>query len=79
MEGASPTRKGRFRVHREFERSRIELAMLATAYRRIVPEDRLSLAERNGDPTDRRSADSQSDLQEHIDWIQHHVSAIGGH
>lgn len=79
MEGASPTRKKRFRVHREFERSRIELAMLAAAYRRILPEDRLSLAERNVDPMDPRHDDGQPASQENLDSIQHYVSAIGGH
>lgn len=79
MEGASPTRKRRFRIHREFERSRIELAMLAVAYRRILPDDRLSLAERNSDPIDRRHQDGQAASQKYIDSIQHYVSAIGGH
>ena len=78
MEGASPTRKRRFRVHREFERSRIELAMLAAAYRRILPEDRLSLAERNGDPIERRHDDGQAASQQD-NSIQDYVSAIGGH
>jgi len=79
MEGASPTRKRRFRVHREFEGSRIELAMLAAAYRRILPENRLSLVERNSDPIDRRHDDGQPASQENIDSIQHYVSAIGRH
>lgn len=78
MEGASPTRKKRFRVHRKFERSRIDLAMLATAYRRILPEDRLSLAERNIDPTDGRHDDGQLALQENIVSVRHYGSAKGG-
>jgi len=79
MEGASPTRKRRFHVRREFERSRIEPAMLAAAYRRILPEDRLSLAERNSDPMDRHHDDGQPASQEHMDSIPHYVSAIGGY
>lgn len=79
MEGTSPKRKRRFRVHREFECSRIEQAMLAAAYRKILPDDRLSFVERNGDPIDRGNGDSQPALRESTDSILHYVLATGGH
>lgn len=52
MEGKSPDRKRRIRVHREFECSRIEQAMLAVAYRAILPEAGLHLVERGRDVGD---------------------------
>jgi hypothetical protein len=79
MEGTSPGRKGRFRVHREFECSRIEQAMLAAAYRSILPEDRLRFAERNGDPVDRCADNGRLTSPENTDSKLHYVSAIGGH
>ncbi len=78
MEGTSPGRKRKFRIHREFECSRIEQAMLAAAYRRILPEDRLSFAERS-DPTDRRHDDGQPVSQDSTESKPHYVSAMGGH
>jgi|COG998Drversion2_1049125.scaffolds.fasta_scaffold293434_2 hypothetical protein len=79
MEGTSPGRKRRFRVHREFECSRIEQAMLAAAYRRILPDERLRFVQRNGDPIDGCSGDSQPASQANTDSILDYVSATGGH
>ena len=79
MEGTSPATKRRFRVHREFECSRIEQAMLAAAYRSILPEDRLSFAERNSDRMDRSPDAGQPASQENSDSKHHYVWAIGGH
>ena len=59
MEGRSTDRERRFKVHRMFESSRIEQAMLAAAYRRILPEDRLRFAERHSDAIDCRQGDCQ--------------------
>jgi hypothetical protein len=78
MEGACPRRKGRFQVHREFECSRIEQAVLAAAYRSILPEHRLSLAEGNSDSVDRCPNAGPLASHEHADSILHYVSAIGG-
>lgn len=77
MEGRSPKRKRRFRVHREFECSRIEQAMLAAAYRRILPKERLSFVQRDDDPLD--GSGSQPAWQESTDSILDYVSATGGH
>ena len=48
MEGRSRRTKRTYRVHRKFECSRIENAVLAEVYRRILPDERLELVERNG-------------------------------
>jgi hypothetical protein len=79
MEGTSPGKKRRFRIHREFECSRIEQAMLAAAYRRVLPEDRLSFAESNRDPIDRCQEASQPASQDNTDSPPTYVSARGGH
>lgn len=79
MEGRSPKRKRRFRVHREFECSRIEQAMLAAAYRRILPNEQLSFVQRDDDPFDGCSSGSQPASQESTDPILDYVSATGGH
>ena len=77
MEGTCPGRKGRFRVYREFECSRIEQAMLAAAYRKILPNDRLSFVQRNDVRSD--GCDSQTASQESTDSLLDYVSATGGH
>ena len=79
MEGTSLGKKRRFRIQREFECSRIEQAMLATAYRRILPDDRLSFVERNGAPIDGCNGDNQPTSEQNTDSILHYVSATGGH
>lgn len=79
MEGTSPGKKGRFRVHREFECSRIEQAMLASAYRSILPEDQLRFAERSSDPGAENPEAVGPAIEENTDSKQHDVLAIGGH
>lgn len=82
MEGTNQTktkeRRKKVHVHREFECSRIEQAMLATAYRRILPEKRLKLAQRNNGRHDRRDGHG---MAAHVknNSKRHHVSATGGH
>lgn len=63
MEGRSPSKTRRFRVHREFECSRIEQAVLAAAYRKVLPDEHLNLVERNSDAIDRCNGDVQRDWQ----------------
>lgn len=46
MEGRSQRSGRRVRIQRKFECSRVEQSMLAEAYRRILPYDRLRLVER---------------------------------
>jgi hypothetical protein len=79
MEGRSPRKTRRFRVHREFECSRIEQAVLAAAYRKVLPDERLSLVERDGDAIARCNGDGQPDSQRDTNSVPRYVSAIGGH
>jgi len=80
MEGRSPRKKTKLRVQREFECSRVEQAVLASAYQTILPDDRVSFTERvlaAVGPAERdanvlfrlRTADCSSQF----------ASAIGGH
>jgi hypothetical protein len=52
--------------------------MLAAAYRKVLPEDRLSFAESDGVPIDRQEA-SQPASQDNTDSKPANVSATGGH
>ena len=79
MVGRSQRKKERYRVHRKFECSRIEHAMLAEAYRRILPDSRLSFVERNKTTIDRCNAEGQPVLQEGENLLPNYVAAIGGH
>ena len=79
MEGRSQRKKEMFRVHRKFECSRIEHAVLAEAYRRILPDDRLSLVERNNTTINRCNGESQPVLQEGTNLLPNYVTAMGGH
>jgi len=79
MEGRSQRKKERFRVHRKFECSRIEHAMLAEAYRRILPDSRLSFAERDKATIEHCDAEGQPVLQEGENLLPNYVAAIGGH
>ena len=79
MEGISQGSKERFRVHRKFECSRIEHAMLAEAYRRILPENCLSLVERNSTAINRSNGAIQADFQDGTNVLPNYVTAIGGH
>ena len=78
MEGTSPGRKGRFRVSREFECSRIEQAMLAAAYRRILPDDRLKLVERENSSVNRCNDEGRSASYGDTDSSHHYAMAMGG-
>ena len=79
MEGTSQGSKERFRVHRKFECSRIEHAMLAEAYRRILPDNCLNLVERNNTAIDRCNGESQPVLQEGTNLQPNYVTAMEGH
>ena len=79
MEGRSQRNQKRFQVHREFESSRIEQAMLAEAYRRILPDNCLNLVERNNTSIDRCNGESQPVLQDGTNLLPNYVTAIGGH
>lgn len=79
MAGRSQRKKERYRVHRKFECSRIEHAMLAEAYRRILPDGRLSFVERNKTTIDRCNGEAQPVLQEGKNVLPNFVTAIGGH
>ena len=79
MAGRSQRKKERYRVHRKFECSRIEHAMLAEAYLRILPDGRLSFVERNKTTIDRCNGKAQPVLQEGGNLLPNYVTAIGGH
>ena len=68
----------RFRVHREFECSRLEQAMLAEAYRRILPNDRLKLVERNDTTIDRCADEGQPALNQDTNSSRCYTTAMGG-
>lgn len=82
MEGTSRTkskeRRKKVHVHREFECSRIEEAMLAAAYRRILPEERLKLAQRNNGRDDGLDGHVMAS-HDNNNLKPHHVSATEGH
>lgn len=75
MEGKSQSRK-KIRVYREFERSRLEQAMLAEAYRKILSDDRLKLVERTNSTVDRRCGAPAS--YEDTNSSLSYAMAIGG-
>ena len=78
MEGRSRRTRRTYRVHREFERSRIENAVLAEAYRKILPDDRLKLVERSGMPGEApERSDVVAAVSKDINLV-YQVSAIGG-
>jgi hypothetical protein len=76
MEGKCQRIGTRIRVHREFECSRIEQAMLAAAYRRIIPNDRLKLVERTNNTIDHR--DGQPVLHDDDNLSHQYATAMGG-
>ena len=76
MEGRSRRNGRRIRVHREFECSRIEQAMLAEAYRKILPTDRLKLVERANN-TIAHSKD-HSVLHDDTNLTPKYATAMGG-
>jgi hypothetical protein len=80
MEGRSPREKTRLRVQRDFECSRIEQAVLAAAYQRILPDDRVSFTEHNLETFEPNARDSQRASQiDNTNCSSHFTSAIGGH
>ena len=77
MEGGS--RDGRkIRVHREFECSRLEEAMLAAAYRRILPNDRLKLVERRNSTVDRSDREVAPAPHDDTNRSLNYATAMGG-
>ena len=68
----------RFRVHREFECSRLEQAMLAAAYCRILPNDRLRLVERDSTRIDRCIGESQPAVHQDASLSVCYATAMGG-
>ncbi len=76
MEGRSERKGKRIRVHREFECSRIEQAMLAAAYCRIIPNGRLKLVEciRSDHP----NHGGQPVLHDDTTLSHHYATATGG-
>ena len=79
MVGRSQRKKERYRVHRKFECSRIEHAMLAEAYHRILPDHCLSLMECNNTVINRCNGEGQAILQEDTNLLPNYVTAMGGH
>jgi hypothetical protein len=69
---------GKVLVHREFEISRLEQAMLAAAYRRILPDDRLKLVERENPSVNRCNDKGRSASYGDTDSSHHYATAMGG-
>ena len=78
MEGRSQRNGKRIRVHREFECSRLEQAMLAEAYRKILPNDRLKFVELNYTPIVRCNSEGQAALHDDTNLTLNYVTAVGG-
>ena len=68
----------RFQVHREFECSRLEQAMLAAAYRRVLPNDRLRLVERKSTTIDHCIGQGQPAVHKDTNLSHHYAAAMGG-
>ena len=65
-------------IHREFECSRLEQAMLAAAYRRILPSDRLKLVEGKNTTIARSNGEGRPAVHEDTDSSRHYATAMGG-
>ncbi len=78
MEGRSQRNGRTIRVQREFECSRLEQAMLAEAYRRILPNDRLRLVERPNGTVHSCQHESLPGWQDATHSSLDHVAATGG-
>ena len=78
MEGRSQRNGKRIRVHREFECSRLEQAMLAEAYRKILPKDRLKFVERTDSPIDHCISEGQPALHDDMNLTFNCATAMGG-
>jgi hypothetical protein len=69
---------GKVLVHRDFECSRLEQAMLAAAYRRILPDDRVKLVERENSSVNRCNGEGRPASPEDTDSSHHYATAMGG-
>jgi hypothetical protein len=78
MEGRSQRNGRTIRVQREFECSRLEQAMLAEAYRRVLPNDRVRLVERPNGTVDSCQHESLSGWQDDTHLSRDYVTAMGG-
>ena len=78
MDGRNLRKNGPIRVLRDFECSRIEQAVLAAAYRRILPEDRLSLAEACSAPAEPILRDTEHQRRVNISQARQPAIATGG-
>ncbi len=77
MEGIRQRRKRVFVVRRDYENSRLELAQLAAAYERVLPEAGVVLAESR--PRARLSAVTSAVLASGPLWMEPSLCATGGH
>ena len=68
----------RFQVHREFECSRLEQAMLAAAYRRVLPNDRLMIVERKSTTINHCVGQGLHAVHKDENLSHYYASAIGG-
>ena len=78
MEGRSQRNGRTIRVQREFECSRLEQAMLAEAYRRVLPNDRVRLVERPNSTVDSCQHESLPGWQDDTHLSRDYVTAMGG-
>ena len=77
MEGTRHRRKRVLLVRRGYENSRLELAQLAAAYERVLPEAGMVLAESR--PRARLSAVTPLALASGPLWMEPSLCATGGH
>ena len=78
MEGRSQRNGRTIRVQREFECSRLEQAMLAEAYRRVLPNDRVRLVERPNGTVDSCQHESLPGWLDDTHLSRDYVMAMGG-
>lgn len=78
MEGGSRSGR-RIRVYRKFECSRLEQTVLAEAYRRILPNERLKLVERsNATAGEGCNGVGRAAVPQDTDLSADYVTAMGG-
>ena len=78
MEGRSQRNGTVIRIQRKFECSRLEQSMLAEAYRRILPYDRLRLVERSSSTIHSCQRKSLPGRQDDTHSSLDYVAAMGG-
>ena len=78
MEGRSQRNGRRVRIQRKFECSRLEQAMLAEAYRRILPCDCVRLVEHSSGTIHSCQHESLPGRQDGTHSSLDYVAAIGG-